>query len=192
MLPINTRMATSDRVSEPPSAARSLVRKSLLLVSAALTLVGAFWIARSFRVDGKLRFGNPVELTGANPNMLDPQPRQVRAEVTRVRGNAVVREGDRCEFLIERPLSSRDAFHCHAQVVCGGRLLFGGPDRGYFVCKLYEDERRDVVGDDPNTTGSDKDAAFHINTRNGVMRIWDDDQGPLGAFDVEAEILSVQ
>jgi len=185
-------MATSDRVTDSPPTARSQVRKGVMLVSIALTSVGAFWIGRSFLIDGKLRFGNPTELTGVADDTSDPQPRQVRAEVTRVRGNPVVREGDRCEFLIERPLRSRDAFHCRAQVVCGGRLLFGGPDRGYFVCKLYDDERRDVVGDDPNTTNSDKDGAFHINTRNGVMRIWDDEQGVLGAFDVEAEILSVQ
>lgn len=186
MLLTNTRMATSDR--------GSLARKGVLVISAVLTLVGAFWIGRSFLVDGKLRFGNPtaqgVGLLG--DDLPDPEPRQVRAEVTRVRGNPVVRAGDKCEFLIERRLRERDLFYCNAQVVCGGRLLFGGPDRGFFACKLFDDERRDVVGSDPSTTSSDKDAALHINTREGVMRVWDDDKGELGEFVVEAEILSIQ
>lgn len=186
MLLTNTRMVTSDR--------SLLARRGVLFTSALLLLVGAFWIGRSFLVEGKLRFGNPtsdgVGLLGADAT--DPQPRQVRAEVTRVRGNPVVRAGDKCEFLIERRLRERDSFYCNAQVVCGGRLLFGGPDRGFFACKLFDDQRRDVVGSDPSTTGADKDAAFHINTREGVMRIWDDQQGTLGEFDVEAEILSIQ
>jgi len=186
MLLTNTRMVTSDR--------GSLARRGVLLTSAVLTLVGAFWIGRSFLVDGKLRFGNPI---GSGLGVLgadtpDREPRQVRAEVTRVRGNPVVRAGDKCEFLIERRQQERDSFYCNAQVVCGGRLLFGGPERGFFACKLFDDERRDVAGTDPSTTGADKDAAFHINTREGVMRIWDDEHGALGEFNVEAEILSIQ
>jgi hypothetical protein len=186
MLQTNTRMATSDR--------GSLARRGVLVISAILTLVGAFWIGRSFLVDGKLHFGNPTPegLGLLDDDMPDPEPRQVRAEVTRVRGNPVVRAGDKCEFLIERRQRERDGFYCNAQVVCGGRLLFGGPDRGFFACKLFDDARRDVVGTDPSTTSADKDAAFHINTREGVMRIWDDERGELGEFNVEAEILSIQ
>lgn len=162
-----------------------------MLGSAALTLMGGFWIARSFLIDGKVHFGNPTEVA-TFASTTDPEPRQVRAEVTRVRGNPVVREGDRCEFLIQRRRRGGDAFNCNAQVVCGGRLLFGGPDRGFFVCKQFDDERHDIVGDDPVTAGGDKDSAFHINTRDGVMKIWDDEEGVLGKFEVEAEILSVQ
>ena len=49
-----------------------------------------------------------------------------------------------------------------------------------------------MVGSDPNTTAADKDAAILLNTREGVMRIWDDTHGSLGEFNVEAEILSIQ
>jgi hypothetical protein len=170
----------------------SIIQRGVLTASVLLLGVGLYWISRSFVVEGQLRFGNPVEagpMLGAETS--DPQPRQVRAEVTRVTGNAVVREGDKCEFLVERRLRDQDSFYCNAQVVCGGRLLYGGPDRGFFACKLSEQERRDVVGSDPNTTGADRDGAIHLNTIEGVMRIWDDEQGPLGAFAVEAEILSV-
>jgi hypothetical protein len=182
MLPETIRMADTERGTQ--------FRRGVLGVSAILAAVGLFWIGRSFLVGGKLRFGNPPAGAAEVP---DATPRQVRAEVTRVQGSAVARPGDKCEFLIERRLRERDNFWCNAQVVCGGRLLYGGPERGFFVCKLYDDgEQRDVIGSDPHTTASDKDAAISINTREGVMRIWDDAQGVLGEFVVEAEILSIQ
>ncbi|MDB4990392.1 MAG: hypothetical protein JWN04_5570, partial [Myxococcaceae bacterium] len=113
MLLPDTRMVTVDR--------SALVRKGVLAVSTILGLLGLFWIGRSFRIDGKLRFGNPSELTALASDAPDPQPRQVRAEVTRVRGAPVVRPGDKCDFLVERRPRERDSFYCNAQVVCGGR-----------------------------------------------------------------------
>ncbi|HEX5659613.1 MAG TPA: hypothetical protein VFX59_20595 [Polyangiales bacterium] len=167
------------------------LRRGVLALSAIAALVGLFWIGRSFSVGGKLRFGNPPQ-AGAS-ELPDASPRQLRAEVTRVQGAAVARPGDKCEFLVERRRREPDSYWCNAQVVCGGRLLYGGPDRGYFPCKLYDDgEQRDVIGSDPHTTASDKDAAIAINSRESVMRIWDDDRGVLGEFVVEAEILSIQ
>lgn len=174
-----------------PFGQGSIVQRGVLTASTLLTVVGLYWIGHAFVIDGKLRFGNPVEPAFSGVQAFDMQPRQVRAEVTHVRGNPVVRQGDKCEFLVERRLRERESFYCNAQVVCGGRLLFGGPDRGFFPCHL-DDAHRDVVGSDPNTTAADQDGAIHINTNEGVMRIWDDDHGPLGAFVVEAEILSVR
>lgn len=185
MLNASTRMALLER--------GSVLQRGVLTTSAILFGVGLYWIGSEFVVDGKLRFGNPVDsgALGLSPD-LDVQPRQVRAEVTRVQGNPVVRAGDKCEFLVERRLRDQHSFYCNAQVVCGGRLLYGGPDRGYFACKLSNAERRDVVGSDPNTTGADQDGAIHLDTNEGVLRIWDDAQGSLGAFSVEADVLSVR
>ena len=195
MLVQPTRMDPVERAPIFRSDARpraSRVRRLVLASSALLFLLGLFWIGRAFSVNGKLHFGNPTEPSTLESDAPDPQPRQIRAEVTRVSGSPVVRAGDKCDFLVERRRRERDLFYCNAQVVCGGRLLFGGPDRGYFACKLYDGERRDVVGSDPNTTAADKDAAILLNTREGVMRIWDDAHGSLGEFNVEAEILSIQ
>lgn len=176
-------MASIDRASS--------VRRAVLIVSSALFAVGAFWIARSFLVDGRLRFGNPVTTRASEQAAFTAEPRQVRAEITHVRGNAVVRPGDKCEFLVERRARERESSYCNAQVMCGGRLLYGGPDRGFFACKFFEGERPDIAGSDPSTTGADQDAALSLNTLEGVMRVWDDAQGPLGEFEVEAEVLSV-
>jgi hypothetical protein len=167
-------------------------RRVVLLVSALLSLVGLYWIGRSFVVDGQLRFGNPVQPTALETLQGESyEPRQVRAEVTHVEGNPVVREGDKCDFLVERRARDQTSFYCNAQVVCGGKLLYGGPNRGYFPCRLFEGGRRDVIGTDASTTGADQDAALYLNTRTGVLRVWDDARGQLGAFKVEADVLSV-
>jgi hypothetical protein len=151
-------------------------------------------IGRSFVVDGALRLGNPIsegKHDEAPPQLVAP-PLTVRAEVTRVAGNGIVRPGESCHFLIEQRQRDARSFYCNAQVMCGGKLLYGGPERGFFPCRFYEGERRDVVGADPSTTREDKDSGFTIDTRSGVLRVWDDASGPHGAFDVEAEVLSAQ
>lgn len=168
------------------------MQRGVLTASALLAAVGLYWIGRSFVVEGQLRFGNPVQSSPLAAAALEAQPRQVRAEVTRVQGTKVVREGDKCEFLVERRVRDRASFYCNAQVVCGGRLLYGGPNRGFFACKFAEEGRGDIVGSDPSTTAADQDAAIHLNTLEGIMRVWDDDHGPFGPFRVEADILSVR
>jgi hypothetical protein len=176
-------------------AQATVLRRTLLTLSALLFVVGAYWIGRAFIVDGQLRFGNPVAgdtIGGMPSDGQDAQPRRVRAEVTRVRGAAVVRAGDKCEFLVERRPLDNGSFYCNAQVVCGGKLIYGGPERGFFACALYEEPRRDIVGSDPSTTSADHDAALHLDTQAGVLRVWDDARGVLGAFEIEADVLDVQ
>jgi hypothetical protein len=173
------------------SSASVHVRRLVLVVSVGLGLVGLYWIVRGFYVDGRWRFGNPIG-TEVDPAPADPNPRVVRAEVVRVEGESGVRITDKCEFLVRRRTKEDQTFECNAQVLCGDKLLYGGPMRGYFPCTLYEGERRDVVGSDGATTSQDQDAALHLNTKSGVMRIWDDEHGELGKFRVEAEILSVR
>jgi hypothetical protein len=170
-----------------------LTRRIVLSVSALLCMVGLVRIGRSFVVDGSLRLGNPIsDAPKEQAALLVAQPLTVRAEVTRVAGSAGVRLGETCQFLVEqRPRDAR-SFYCNAQVMCGGKLLYGGPDRGFFACRFYDGERRDVVGADPSTTRQDKDGALSLDTRSGVLRVWDDASGPSGEFQVEAEVLSAQ
>jgi hypothetical protein len=170
-----------------------LARRIVLGVSALLCTAGLVRIGRSFVVDGSLRFGNPIsDAPREQAALLVAPPLTVRAEVTRVAGSAGVRPGESCHFLVEqRPRDAR-SFYCNAQVMCGGKLLYGGPDRGFFSCRFYEGERRDVEGADPSTTREDKDGAISLDTRSGVLRLWDDASGSNGAFEVEAEVLSAQ
>lgn len=168
-------------------------RRVVLGLSAALGLVGLYWIGRSFVVDGQLRFGNPVDRAlPRDADVLMPVPLAVRAEVTRVTGNPVVRAGDKCEFLVQRLVQRGGAMQCNAQVVCGDKLLYGGPDRGFFPCRLFEGERNEILGSDASTTRVDQDGAIHLDTRTGVLRVWDDASSALGEFQVEADVLSVQ
>ena len=169
------------------------MRRSVLAVSALFCIAGLVRIGRSFVVDGSLRFGNPIgEAPPQQAALLVAQPLTVRAEVTRVTGATVAQLGESCQFLVEqRPRDAR-SFYCNAQVMCGAKLLYGGPDRGFFPCRFYEGDRRDVIGTDPSTTREDKDGALSLDTRSGVLRVWDDASGPHGAFELEAEILSAQ
>ncbi len=165
-----------------------------MLVSGALALLGVYWIARAFVIDGRVQFGNPTHDGPADLGLASggAVPLQVRAEVTLVHGDVGVVLGDKCEFLVERRARDESSFYCNAQVVCGSRLVYGGPNRGYFACRFFDKPRRGVMGSDPSTTGADQDAAIHLDTRSGVLRVWDDARGLHGAFNLEAEVLSVQ
>ena len=171
----------------------AIARKLVLTVSTLVGLVGLYWITRGFVVDGRLRLGNPVgqDLDVSSGAAQPEAPLRVRAEVTRVVEGNLVRVGDKCELLIERHTRKGQSYYCKAQVVCGGRLAYGGQDRGYFPC-IFSVEHQDVVGSDPSTTRDDHDPAFQIDTRAGVMRVWDDASGEQGTFSLEAEVLSVQ
>jgi len=164
-----------------------LARRTVLVGSIVVALIGLYRIGHSSVVGGKLRFGNPVsglpEATGALP-----LPLSVRAEVTRISGTDLARSGDTCDFLVELRQPDQGSVYCNAQITCGGKLLYGGPERGYFPCR-FDGDAREVVGNDPTTTRQDKDPALHLDTRAGLLHIWDDDMGSHGAFDVEAEVL---
>ncbi len=179
-------MATSGKLQ--------LTRRAILVASALLAVVGIYRLSRAFVVNGELRFGNPVSSAVAriDPSERSFAPRRVRAEVTRVRGNQVVKPGARCEFLVQKKPLDNGTFYCNAQVMCASKLVYGGPNAGYFICALYEVPRRDVVGTDPATTRQDHDPAMHLDTQAGVLRVWDDERGALGAFELEADVLSVE
>ena len=172
------------------SGSSLLARRVVLYGSGVLGLVGLYWIGRSFIVEGKLRIGNPVTSLLEQPAPVAGAPISIRAEVTRTSSDRLVRLGESCEFLVEQRMRDQQSYYCNAQVICGEKLLYGGPDRGYFPCRFFEGARRDVVGNDPTTTKQDKDGAMHIDTRSGVLRMWDDESGVHGAFDIEAEVLS--
>jgi hypothetical protein len=180
MLPSIDRMAVADT--------SLLVRRTVLVASAVLAGFGLYKIGHSSVVGGKLRFGNPVSGLPEPLGVL-AAPLAVRAEVTRTSGAELTRPGEICEFLVEQRQRDESSLYCNAQVTCGGTLLYGGPERGYFPCRFDDGEEREVVGNDPTTTKDDKDPALHLDTRAGVLHIWDDESGPHGAFDVEAEVL---
>jgi hypothetical protein len=171
----------------------NLARRIVLGLSAIVCAYGLFRIGRTFLIDGKLRFGNPISAeTTKEEAALGTPPLTVKAEVTRVSGSSGVRPGQTCNFFVERRQRAQNDFWCSTQVVCGGKLIYGGNDRGFFSCRFYEGDRRDVVGGEAETTREDRDGALRIDTRQGVLRVWDDASGPLGEFDVEAEVLTAQ
>lgn len=182
-----------------------------LVVPLGLILLGgagaAFWLLTARVAPGPMVSSPPT--TGPQPPVVPPQapvlpsppppmppsvepPRIVRATVTAVEGSVGVDIGATCGFSVERRDRPDGTFWCNAQIVCGGRLLYGGPDAGYFPCTLHQQPRRDVEGSDPQTRSQDTDGAMSIDTRSGSLEIWDDETSALGRFRVVAQVESVE
>lgn len=134
----------------------------------------------------------PVAPTGVLAPPGDRSPRLVYATVTAVSGDGVgIAVGASCDFNVERHDAANGSFTCNAQVVCGGRLLYGGPGAGYFPCTLYAGPPRHVVGSDLDTTTADHDGAMSLDT-HGTLELWDDATGPHGEFRVTATVVAVE
>lgn len=119
-------------------------------------------------------------------------PRRVEAVVESVTGLATVRAGSTCAFDVTRDDRPDGTFWCNAQVMCGGQLLYGGPNAGFFSCTLYEQPERHVVGEDASMTREDGNAAMRLDTLRRVLSVRDDSNGPRGAFNLRARVTSVQ
>ncbi len=134
---------------------------------------------------------------GASPSASAPvgppiPDRTVQATVTEATGSAADLRDTRCNFIVSAERSQRWAsgIQCRAQVVCGGRLLFGGPEAGYFECTVTE-QPRGVHGEDAGTTSANRDAALLLDSASSTLRVWDDATGPLGEYVVNARIDTV-
>ena len=143
---------------------------------------------------GQVPAASPAEPSAAPPSGRPggSPPLTLRATVTDVAGNKVVPVGATCAFLVERH-ARQQGYWCRSQITCGGLLLYGGAQAGYFKC-LFErsDDHKGVSGGDDMTTGRDGDASMEIDTAAHRLVIRDDDRGSYGAFTVTARIDSVQ
>lgn len=124
----------------------------------------------------------------SGPSGPSEPPRVVVATVTSVDGSRPVREGTTCGFTVERHPRDPSGYWCRTQVVCGGKLLYGGPRAGYFPCTWHRGGSKDVVGGEDGTTSEDSDAAFELDTRNDTVTIRDDDTGTHGAYRLQARV----
>ena len=113
---------------------------------------------------------------------------RVRATVRRVQGRSPVRVGAPCDFEVLRVRRADGGSWCRALVACGERLLYGGPDAGYFDCELGGVARPFVRGADPWTTSEDGDAAMGLDTPEGTLQVRDDASGAFGRFSLRAHV----
>lgn len=128
---------------------------------------------------------------------VDPNgPRHVSAVVEEVDGLDGIDRGARCELDVTREDRQDGTFWCNAQIVCGGRLVYGGgsgPTRaGYFDCTLYDPPDRHVVGEDSSTSAADNDPAMRLDTLRAQLRIRDDIRGRHGEFTLRARVTGVR
>lgn len=118
--------------------------------------------------------------------------RRVRATVSESSGLADVPVGSSCVADVTRHDREDGTFWCNAQITCGSRLVYGGPDAGYFQCVLYEGARRDVVGSDAMTSSEDQDPAMSLNTVGGTLEIRDDATGRGGEMRLLARVDAIE
>lgn len=132
------------------------------------------------------------------PLVIPPAPRPVgsthlvTATVDAVAGTAPVSVGDTCSFTVEviDRAEVPQGYWCHTVTMCGSSILYGGPSNGYFLCAVY-DSPAAVIGEDIDTTASDSDGSYQLDTRAGRLIVRDDASGAMGAFRVEARVISV-
>jgi hypothetical protein len=108
----------------------------------------------------------------------------VRARVERVDGAIDVRPGDECVLGVWRVRADHPTggSWCRTQLACGGELLYGGDESGYFECA------NEGIGRDAETTEVDGDPALDLRVPDGALVITDDVHGARGAFRIEASI----
>ena len=151
--------------------------------------------------DDPYAVGGSTEAPGPAPLPLvivpTPRPaanmRTIVATVERVGGVVPVSVGDSCSFTIEVQDTTNTAmgYWCHVNATCNGTTLYGGTTQGYFTCSVYDDPPG-VVGEDSEMTGSgDGDGSFQLDIRAGTLIIRDDVAGAMGAFRVEARVMTV-
>jgi hypothetical protein len=108
----------------------------------------------------------------------------VRARVERVDGAIDVRPGDECVIGVWRVRTDHPTggSWCRTQLACGGELLYGGDESGYFECAS------EGIGRDAETTEVDGDPSLDLRVPDGALVIADDVHGARGAFRIEASI----
>lgn len=108
----------------------------------------------------------------------------VRARVERVEGAIDVRPGDECVIGVWRVRADHPTggSWCRTQLACGGELLYGGDESGYFECA------NEGIGRDAETTEVDGDPSLDLRVPDGALVITDDVHGARGAFRIEASI----
>ncbi len=130
--------------------------------------------------------------TVQTPDRDESAPWVVVAKVTAATGTKPVDEGAQCGFAVERHPSPGGGYWCRSQIVCAGKLLYGGPRSGYFQCTVVTSGRLSIVGSDVETSAKDTDAAMTLNTVLGELSLRDDSSGAHGAYTLSARIISVR
>ena len=114
----------------------------------------------------------------------------VSATVTSYLGlGAGIGPGTVCDLPITVQSQQDGTQQCHVVMTCGGQVLYGDEQQGFFPCQFSTSPAR-VVGQDTNTTMTDHDGAFSIDTTAGTVQLADDFLGRAGMFTLSASITS--
>lgn len=135
--------------------------------------------------------GGPTQPGTPAPNVgLGPE-RRIRATVSQAMGSAPAPVGSTCEISIGQHARQGGAPWCRANVICAGQLLYGGSNQGYFNCQFANGASPMITGQDGDTTVTDGDAAFRIDTTQSVVELRDSAPGS-GTYSITAQIISFE
>ena len=114
----------------------------------------------------------------------------VSATVTSYLGlGAGIGPGTVCDLPITAETQQDGTQTCHVVMTCGGQVLYGDAQQGFFPCQFSTSPPR-VVGQDANTSMADHDGAFNIDTTQSTVALADDFLGRAGMFTLSANITS--
>jgi hypothetical protein len=125
--------------------------------------------------------GNVRAVTGVVQSVQFSRPQQSQVQV-----------GQQCAFNVERHPHADLEYWCRAQIVCGGVMIYGGGNGGYFPCQWDTHGPGSIVGADLQTSGQDGDSAIGLNSTTGTLLVQDDRSGRLGEFRVQARLTGIR
>lgn len=137
---------------------------------------------------GMARSSGPVAFGGA-PGV------RLRGQITSYAGSAPLGPGTSCELPIEQVVQDDGTIWCHVRLSCGGFPLYGTDDNGFFPCTITPSSGGypgRVTGQDFETTSSDRDGAFSVNSDLRTFEAHDDGAGANGFFVVVGTITAVE
>lgn len=140
--------------------------------------------------------GSIGSVSGVGGNVVSLSPPDaalsLRAVVLSATGLPSLSPGDTCELRVEHLAGDR-RLACRTVVRCGELTLFGErATNGFHVCEFSVGDSPGVEGADAQTSQRSGDPAMYLNSRERSLRLRDDARGSHGAFELTAEIDTVE
>lgn len=120
---------------------------------------------------------------------------RMRGQITSYMGSAAIGPGTPCDMPIEQVARPDGTSWCHVRLTCGGIPLYGSDENGFFPCTFSPTSGGipgRVQGSDLETTSSDRDASFTVNSDLRTFEAHDDGAGAGGFFVVTGTITSIE
>lgn len=120
---------------------------------------------------------------------------RMRGQITSYMGSAAIGPGTPCDLPVEQVQRDDGTMWCHVRLTCGGIPLYGGEENGFFPCTFSPTSGAypgRVQGTDMETTSTDRDPSFTVNSDVRTFEAHDDGAGAGGFFVVTGTITTIE